>query len=167
MNPKKAALVAIGWLHLFLPVASRSHEEGQRLGKVDFAVSCSDGSRAAFNTAVAMLHNFWYPQSVNAFNEIVKTDPGCAMAYWGIAMGERTNPLVGAPPATLTKRGADATGKAKSLGGKTQRERDFIAAMDVYYKDWDKREYRTRVLAYEKAMEQLSLRYPEDVEAAL
>src|SRR6266850_7691415 len=167
MNPKKAALVAIGWLHLFLPVASRSHEEGQRLGKVDFAVSCSDGSRAAFNTAVAMLHNFWYPQSVNAFNEILKTDPGCAMAYWGVAVGERTNPLVGAAPAALAKRGADAIETAKGLGGKTQRERDFIAAMDVYYEGWGTREFATRVLAYEKAMQEMWLRYPGDVEVAL
>ena len=154
-------------LTLSLSGPARSHDEPGKLGKVDFTVSCGADVQRGFNSAVAMLHNFWYPQSVNAFTELAKADPGCAMAYWGIAMGERTNPLVGAPPAALAKRGSEALEKAKTLGAKTQRERDYIAAMDVYYKDWDKLEYRTRVLAYEKAMEQLPLRYPEDIEAEL
>jgi tetratricopeptide (TPR) repeat protein len=154
-------------LSLANPGPASAHDEPGKLGKVDFAVACGTETQQGFNTAVAMLHNFWYPQSVNAFAELAKADPGCAMAYWGIAMGERTNPLVGAPPAALAKRGSEAIEKAKTLGAKTERERDYIAAMDVYYKDWDKLEYRARVLAYEKAMEQLSLRYPEDVEAAL
>ncbi len=160
------ALIACG-LTLSLSGPASSHDQPGKLGNVSFTVSCGADVQQAFNSAVATLHNFWYPQSVNAFTELAKADPGCAMAYWGIAMGERTNPLVGAPPAALAKRGSEAIEKAKTLRAKTQRERDYIAAMDVYYKDWDKLEYRTRVLAYEKAMEQLSLRYPEDVEAAL
>src|SRR4249920_1377296 len=115
-----------------------SHDEPGKLGKVNFAVACGTEAQQGFNRAVAMLHNFWYPQSVNAFTELAKADPGCAMAYWGIAMGERTNPLVGAPPAALAMRGSEAIEKAKTLGAKTERERDYIAAMDVYYKDWDK-----------------------------
>ena len=147
----------------------KAHEEGeaQKLGRVDFVVSCGEATREPFNAAVAMLHNFWYPQSVNAFNEIVKSDPQCAMAYWGVAMSERTNPLVGAPPAALAKRGAEAIEKAKTAGGKTARERDFISAMEIYYRDWDKRPYGSRVLAYEKAMQQMWLRYPGDDEVAL
>ncbi|MGH8634065.1 MAG: hypothetical protein ACRET7_08025 [Burkholderiales bacterium] len=146
------------------PAASQDVE---KLGNIRFPVSCTAEAQQQFNRAVAMLHNFWYPQSVNAFTEITKADPDCAMAYWGIAMGERTNPLVGAPPAALAKRGWEAIEKAKAGSAKTQRERDYIAAMDVYYKDWDKADYKTRVLAYENVMEQMYLRYPDDAEAAL
>jgi tetratricopeptide (TPR) repeat protein len=170
MIPRTIVVAAVGWLWL-VPATSHAratHEHGGGgLGSVDFPVSCSDGTRAAFNTAVAMLHNFWYPQSLNAFNEIIKNDPACAMAYWGVAMAERTNPLVGAAPAALIKRGAEAIEKARSFPVKTERERDFIAAMEVYYAGWDKLDHATRVLAYEKKMEEMAKRHPKDDEVAI
>lgn len=171
MTAKTVAFSIAGCL--CLPLASGAYaadthaEHGGRLGSVQFPVSCSDSVRASFETAVAMLHNFWYPQSLNAFNEIIKADPSCAMAWWGVAMAERTNPLVGAPPAALTKRGAEAIEKAKGLAVKTDRERDFIAAMSVYYAGWDKLEYAARVLAYEKTMADMARRYPDDDEVVL
>jgi tetratricopeptide (TPR) repeat protein len=69
-------------------------------------------------------------------------------------------------PAELNK-GAAAVEKAKSIGGKTERERDYIAAIEAFYKDSDKLDHRTRALAFEKSMEQAYLRYPEDREAAI
>jgi tetratricopeptide (TPR) repeat protein len=139
----------------------------EKLGKVHFPISCSTEAQTQFNQALAMAHNFWFPQSVNAFSEVTKTDPGCAMAHWGIAISQRANPLVSPPQAPALKRGWEAVEKAKALGAKTERERDYIAAIESYYKDWEKLDYRTRVLAYEQAMEQISLRYPEDPEATV
>lgn len=139
----------------------------EKLGRVHFPVSCTTNAQNQFDRALAMLHHFWHPQGLNAFTEITKTDPNCAMAYWGMAISVRTNPLVGPPDHSALKRGWEAVEKAKAAGAKTQRERDYIAAIELYYKDWDKLEYRTRVLAYEKAMEQVHLRHPEDQEAAI
>ncbi len=85
----------------------------------------------------------------------------------GESMSRRANPLVGAPDRAVLQDGLEAIGKAKAAGAKTQRERDYIAAIEAYYKDWEKLAYRTRVLAYEKAMEQMYSRYPEDSEAAI
>jgi hypothetical protein len=140
--------------------------DGEKLGKVHFPVSCTPAAQEQFDLALAMLHSFWYPQGLNAFGAVTKTDPSCAIAYWGIAISRRANPLVGAPEPPVLKDGLDAVDKAKNIGAKTQRERDYIAAIEAYYKDWEKLDYRTRVLAYEKAMEQLYLHYPEDSEAA-
>jgi hypothetical protein len=114
-----------------------------------------------------MLHSFWFPETTNAFAEVAKADPDCAMAHWGIAIGQRSNPLVGAPAAEVMKRGWEAIEKAKTLSAKTQRECDYIRALDLYYQGWDKPDYRIRDVAYEKAMEQVYLRYPEDLEAAV
>jgi len=114
-----------------------------------------------------MLHNFWYPQDLNAFVEVTKTDPSCAMGYWGIAMSRRANPLAGAPDSSALKDGLEAVDKAKAIAVGTQRERDYIAAMDAYYDGWEKLDQRTRVLAYEKAMEQMYLHYREDPEVAI
>jgi tetratricopeptide (TPR) repeat protein len=139
----------------------------EKLGKVHFPVSCSAEVQTQFDRAVAMLYSFWYPQSLNAFTEVTKTDSSCAMGYWGIAMSLRGNPLVGSPDVSALKRGWEAVEKAKALGARTQRERDYIAAMEAYYQNWEQRDHRTRVLAYEEAMEQVYLRYPDDQEAAV
>ena len=148
------------------PAASHD-DEAERLGKVHFPISCNAEVQPGFDRALAMLHSFWFPQTINAFAEVAKADPGCAMAQWGIAISQRSNPLVGAPAPDMMKRGWEAIEKAKTLSAKTQRERDYIGALDLYYQDWDKPDYRTRVLAYEKAMELVYLRYPKDLEAAV
>jgi hypothetical protein len=143
-----------------------SHAAGEQLGKVHFPVSCSPAAQAQFDQAIAMLHSFFYPETVKAFTAITETEPGCAMAYWGLAMSIRQNPLIPVNTATL-KQGREAIEKAKAASAPTQRERDWIAALDTYYRDLDTVDHKTRVLAYEKAMEQLSLRYPDDSEATI
>src|SRR6266436_3129612 len=57
--------------------------------------------------------------------------------------------------------------KANVTGARTQREHDYIKAIETFYQDADKVDHRPRALAYEKAMEQLYLRYPNDHEAAV
>ena len=148
-------------------VAPAAAHEGEKLGNLSFPISCSAVAQQGFDRALAMLHNFWFPQAGNAFAEVAKTDPGCAMAYWGIAISARANPLVGAPPAAAMKRGWEFVEKAKAAGAGTQRERDYVAALEFYYRDPESPNHQPRVLAFEKAMEQLSQRYPDDVEAAL
>lgn len=139
----------------------------EKLGKVDFPISCSPEAQAQFNHAVAMLHSFWFPQAPKAFAAVSEIDPDCAMAHWGLAISHRANPLVGPPDSAALKRGLASVERAKEIGAKTQRERDYIAAIAVFYKDFDKLDHRTRVLAYEKAMERLYLAYSQDIEAAI
>jgi tetratricopeptide (TPR) repeat protein len=50
---------------------------------------------------------------------------------------------------------------------KTDRESDYIAAIASFYRDNDKIDHRTRAVAYEKAMEQVHQRYPDDREASV
>lgn len=138
----------------------------EQLGKVHFPVSCSPATQAQFDRAIAMLHSFFYPETVKAFTAVTQSEPGCAMAYWGLAMSIRQNPLIPVNIATL-KQGAEAIDKAKAASAPTQRERDWIAALDTYYHDLDTVDHKTRVLAYEKAMEQLALQYPSDSEATI
>jgi hypothetical protein len=141
--------------------------DNERVGTVHFAVSCGPATQEPFDHAVAILHSFWYPPDLNAFTEITRTDPNCAMAYWGIAMSRRANPLVGAPDSAVLKDGLAAVEKAREIGAKTQREQDYIAAIGSYYDNWEKLDYKTRVLGYERAMEQIYRRYSEDQEAAV
>jgi len=106
-------------------------------------------------------HSFWYQSSKEIFEETLKADPQCAIAYWGIALSLLWNPHVPTPAKNLAE-GAAAIAKGKSIGAKSQRERDFIDALAVMYADHDKVPHGARVQAYLKAMEALAARYPND-----
>ena len=142
------------------------HEMGEKLGRVNFSVSCNKAAQQQFNRAVALLHSFWYAEAEKGFVEVTKTDPKCGMGYWGIAMSSY-HPVWAPPVAAELQNGVAAMQKAGAVGAGTQRERDYIAAIETFYRDSDKFDHRTRALAYEKAMEQLYLRYPKDHEAAV
>src|SRR5262245_17325012 len=72
-----------------------------KLGEVHFPISCS-AVQGKYDRAIALLHNFFFPETVKAFQAIIQEDPSCAMAYWGLAMSQRPNPLVPPfPPANL------------------------------------------------------------------
>src|SRR4029077_2791403 len=157
---------AMVFLILLIISPGSSLQSQEKLGKVHFPVSCAPATQQQFDRAVAMLHSFWYPQGLKAFTEVANADPTCAMAYWGMAISRRANPLVGPPDRGALQDGLEAVAKAQAAGAKTQRERDYIAAMETYYRDWEKRDYPTRVLAYENAMQQMYTTYPEDSEAA-
>src|SRR5438876_7320653 len=144
--------------------ATRSSE---KLGRVLFKTSCSPEAQKEFERALAMLHSFFFPETIKGFSAIPQTDPSCAIAYWGIAISQRPNPLVGPFDSATLKRGLDAVEKGKAIGAKTQRERDWLAAIEEFYKDYDKVDQDTRTQNYAKAMEALVQKYPDDVEAKI
>src|SRR5262249_51313483 len=161
-----ATLVAS--LTLVAPAWATDHAgDPEKLGRVHFKTSCSPEAQKQFERALALLHSFFFPETVKAFNAIPATDPSCAIAYWGIAISQRPNPLVGPFDAATLKRGLDAVEKGEALGPKTQRERDWLAALKEFYKDFDKVDQDTRTRNYAKAMAQLAAKYPDDVEAKI
>jgi tetratricopeptide (TPR) repeat protein len=145
------------------PAASQASRE--EFGKVDFPVSCQPAVQAEFNRAVAILHSFWYERARSEFEKVTTDDPGCALGYWGIAM-TYWHPLWDPPGHEDLEKGASAAAKAESLPTKTERERDYVAAINAYYHDWQNRNAHARAVAYEEAMEKVYGRYPKDVEAA-
>jgi hypothetical protein len=145
----------------FLPRAAQA-----QLGTVHFQTSCSPAAQPQFDRAVALLHSFFYPETEKAFRVVIATDSNCAMAYWGLGMSARPNPLVPVSMAAL-KKGRDAVAHAQTMPVGTQREKDWIAALNAYYHNLETDDFNTRVTAYERAMQQLYRRYPEDREAAV
>ncbi|PYQ33332.1 MAG: hypothetical protein DMF55_11770 [Acidobacteria bacterium] len=144
------------------------HTEGDptRLGKVHFPISCSAESQRRFDVGLAMLHSFWYSKSDKAFSELAAADPTCAMAHWGVAMS-RFHQIWEAPPPDDLKAGVAAIAAARAAGAKTQRERDYIEALAVYYDKSDTVDHVTRFLSFEKAMAALAAKYPKDREASI
>jgi hypothetical protein len=152
---------------LIVGTATAVSAQAEKLGAVDFKTSCSAPAHAQVNRAVALLHSFSLDAAVKGFTEAGQTDPSCGIAHWGAAMAWMGNPLAAPPNARGLKEGGAAVERAKTAGAKTQRERDYIAAVELVYKDAEKVPHKTRVTAYDKAMEQLSARYPDDREAAI
>jgi hypothetical protein len=143
------------------------HSTGEHFGSVHFPVSCSADAQQQFDRAVAMLHSFFYPETVRAFSAIAQAEPSCAMAYWGVAISQRPNPLVPPFPRALLQAGWEAIEKARSANPPTQRERDWIEALSVYFENHDTLDQKTRTAKYETAMAKLHERYPQDTEAAV
>jgi len=140
--------------------------EPSELGRVNFSVSCTPPAQKQFNRAVAWLHSFEYEEAEKAFTEIATIDPRCGMAHWGVAMSIY-HPLWAAPTAAELKRGFEAIEKAKLTGARTQRERDYIAALETFYKDFDKLDHGTRTFAYHDAMKRLYENNRTDQEAGV
>jgi tetratricopeptide (TPR) repeat protein len=137
-----------------------------KLGKVHFETSCKGDAQKHFDRAMLYQHSFWYRASQMAFEDALKADPECGIAYWGIALSLLWNPHVPTPPKNLAD-GAVAVAKAKAAGTKSQRERDYIDALAAMYTDADKMGHLARSQAYAKAMEQVAQRYPQDDEAQI
>jgi Tfp pilus assembly protein PilF len=140
--------------------------EGQRLGAVHFDTSCSVDAQKTFNQAMLYQHSFWYRASKKLFEDALKADPSCAIAYWGIAQSLLANPFNPTPAKNLAE-GLAAIEQGKRLGAQTQRENDLIAAVGAYYANFDSLDQRTRSQAYVKAMEDVAARYPGDDEVQI
>jgi tetratricopeptide (TPR) repeat protein len=164
-----AILLALGMPVLALADEGHQHHhaggEPEKLGKVDFPVSCKKAAQETFGRAVALLHSFWYDEAETTFTEVTRLDPKCAMGHWGVAMSNY-HPIWAPPTPAELERGKAAVARAKATAVKTDRERDYIAAIEAYYKDSETLDHPARKLAYEKAMEQVSAKYPQDREAA-
>jgi len=158
-----AAAAAAG-LSLAQPALGQSDE--QKLGQVHFETSCKPEAQKHFDLAMQYQHSFFYRASNHAFEETLKADPECVIAYWGIALSLLFNPHAPPPPPNLPL-GLAALEKGKAISAKTQRERDYLDALGSMYADYDKVDHRTRLLAYAKAMETLAQRYPNDDEAQI
>jgi tetratricopeptide (TPR) repeat protein len=146
-------------------------------GRVSFPVSCAPAVQSDFNRGVALLHSFFYEEARRVFTAIAERDPKCAMAQWGIAM-TWWHPIWTPPAPDEMSAGKAAIQKAVAISSGSDCEREFIAALNVYYNTPDTSTAaavgqschgpvgpRDRVIAYEKAMRQLRDKYPDDFEA--
>ena len=151
-------------LSLAQPVFAQSEDD--KLGKVHFETSCNAEAQKLFDRGMLYQHSFWYRASQKMFEDTLKADPACSIAYWGTALSLLWNPHT-APPAKNLAEGAAAIDKARTIGFKTDREKGYVDALAAMYTDYDKVDHHARVVAYAKAMEALAQRYPDDDEAQI
>jgi len=139
-------------------------QQDEKLGKLSFPTSCDPKVQAEFERGVAMIHSYWFLIARRTFEGVLQQDPNCAIAHWGVAMDYLGNTLVGPPPRADADAAWAALEKARAIGAKTPRERDWIEALSAYYRDHDKTPVNARLAAYNSAMERMAQRYPDDYE---
>src|SRR4030066_260802 len=125
----------------------------EKLGKVDFPVSCNAAAQEEFNRGMALFHSFWFDPAKKSFSKVLQHDPECGMAHWGIAIMSMGNPFAWPPNPAALKAGASAVAGAERGGAKSERERACIRARAAAFEDWETTEHRPRAVAFEKAME--------------
>ena len=157
-----------------LPAAGQEHEHAhgplapEKLGTVHFTNTCEAAVQVPFDRAVAFLHSFEFGPATDAFVAVANADPGCGIAYWGVALAAWGNPFAaGQKLPAQVQRGQEAVDLAQRAGARSDRERGFVAAVAELYKDAENRDQRTRVVAYRDAMAGLAARFPEDMEASI
>lgn len=136
-----------------------------QFGELKFSLSCNYETRDAFDLAVALLHSFQYAEAEKAFVKVIDADPNCSMAYWGVAMSIYHAAWFPPTKEDLIK-GAQILAVAKELS-MDEKQRDYINAIDAFYTDWKNVDHTTRAKRFEKKMEEIYLKYPEDMEASI
>ena len=164
------ALLAAGSFGIATVAAAQDHAHDlKRLGKVSFEVACTPAAQDGFNHAMALYHSFAWPQAGPAFAAVAKADPACGMAHWGHAMVLLDNPFVW--PSNLSGEKLDAVAEAVKTAGAaglaTQRERDYVAALETFVRDRNTLDHRTRARGLEAALGEIAAHYPEDTEARI
>ncbi|WP_347925343.1 hypothetical protein [Pontimicrobium sp. SW4] len=138
--------------------------DGQ-FGELKFSLSCSYDTREDFDMAIALLHSFQYAEAEKAFVRVIDADPNCPMAYWGVAMSIYHAAWFPPTEKELIKASKILTiAKELSMDNK---QRDYINAIDAFYTNWETVDHKTRALRFEKEMENIYKKYPDDVEAAI
>ena len=155
-----------------LPLAAQDHghaaQAASRLGTVHFETSCAPAAAPGFDRGIAQLHSFEFAAAIREFEGVLRADSTCAMAWWGIARSHWGNPMVPniRPPAVL-QQGREAVAAAERVwGGATERERDYIRAVGMLYKE-PERDQKSRLAAYEESMATVAAKYPGDTEAQI
>jgi tetratricopeptide (TPR) repeat protein len=156
--------LSVGACLAMLPTLDNATPGGvERLGTVSFQTSCAPAVSAEFDRGVALLHDFWYDEARPQFERILKEDPSCAMAHWGIALAG-FHQIWERPGAAGMALGWSEMQAAQAQPAHTARERAYISALSDFYRPGSD-DYSLRIERYASALGKLYADYPQDVDA--
>jgi tetratricopeptide (TPR) repeat protein len=172
MRPVLTLSVALAAVAPYAPARAQAHDHqnayaaaSQNVGRVKFPSGCGSAAHPKVERAVALLHSFWYEEAEKAFSEVTAADPDCALGYWGQAMS-LLHPLWAPPTAQDAPRGLAAAERAVQASRPGTRERDYAEAIATFWRGYEgPPHFRTRLAAYETAMERVARRHARDDEA--
>ena len=133
------------------------------IGFLEFPTEASGKAQEHFLKGVGFLHSFGYKQAIREFQAAQELEPDFAMAYWGEAFCYN-HPLLpemdlDSPREVLARLGA--TPEERAAEAPSQREKDFLAAVETLFGEGKTAERR---IAYMEAMKEMHETYPDDDE---
>ena len=139
----------------------------QNLGEHRFPVTTQSARAQLFiNQGLMLAYGFNHAEAHRSFAEAARLDPDCAMAYWGMALVLGPNINMTMNPENEPQAHA-LVKEALALKPKvSEKERAYIDALATRYDGVVKNDRRALDLAYMEAMRALSIRYPDDLDAA-
>src|SRR5580698_3672726 len=81
-----AAMPPMEGMHAYPPpdqLPAPIHMTG--IGNSHITIKATPEAQAWFDQGLSLLHDFWDYESAKAFEQAIRTDPNCAMCYWGLA----------------------------------------------------------------------------------
>lgn len=138
------------------------------LGDFNRPVTSSvEGVQEYFNQGFQMMYAFTKVDAARSFKQAQKLDPDCSMCFWGEAWAWGPY-LNGKMQEAEAPRAYASIQKAQELAQKgtvTEKEADLITAMAIrYHETYEPETQAIRDTAYAKTMEQLSQKYPNDLD---
>lgn len=136
------------------------------LGQVRFANTCKSQVQSRFLEGVALLHSFEFSEAEQAFSQVERDDPKCAIAAWGMALSKTQRGGANAPQKDLA---AGWTQLQPWLGvkAKSEREQMYIDAVRAMYEGYDNSSSYAREQKYLARMQDIRDKYPDDINASL
>ena len=166
-NTKSTSLQSLTFANIELKRGNLLLCGNPNFGEVNSALLCRYDLRETFDLGLTLIHSFEYAEAEKVFVSILDQDPECLMAYWGTAMSILNHPLSFKQNPESLKRGDELLKIAQTLTPNNEREKDYIDAVNIYFKDWQNLDTQTRKVKYESKMEELHGKYPDDLEIAV
>lgn len=146
------------------PIAPRLDGYGDYHFKV---TTDNEQSQYFFDQGMRLVFGFNHSEGLRSFKEAARLDPDNAMAYWGwaLSLGRNLNiPMM----MNSAEQANEAMHMASALKDKvSERERDFIEALEARYNDDLSIPRDVLDQAYIASTEKLMNKYPDDLEAAV
>ena len=143
------------------------------LGEHSFEITTADsGAQKYFDQGLVLAFAFNHAESIRSFQAAQRLDPECAMCFWGEALSRGPNINVTSDGKVVMSnddrvKAFVSLNKAKNLSsGVSIKEQDYIEALSNRYNGDISTNRNALDLQYAKAMESLSQKYPNDMDAA-
>lgn len=136
------------------------------LGEFERRVATSSAdAQAYFNQGLKFLYAFNHDEAILAFEQAVKLDPQCAMAWWGMALAKGPHINNTVVPPDRAHQAWEAWQQAARLSeGTTEVERALIAALQARYASTEVADRRPLDEAYAAAMREVWQKFPQDAD---
>ena len=154
-----------------LPAAGGQHRlvMVSGVGTGGFAIATTKPeAQAWFNYGMQLAHAFYHDDAKAAFKKAMEIDPKCAMCAWGEAWSLGPTLNYDIDPAQIKAAGVVAEQASDLASDETPKNQALIAALRLRYApDVSKTGHAAADLAFAKAIDALSVRYPDDDELAV